>query len=308
MLGKLFGGEKKKRGPAAERLSPAITEAIVGIVGSRGLPSMPGNAQKAFQLATDPNADARDFVSVIQSDEALSARIIRIANSVYFDRGKASKTIEESVTVIGINELRCLLNATALTDIFPSTHPLRAVLWGNDIATAIIAKSLAQRLLPSSAEQAFLAGLMHDVGKLMLLQRATDSYVKAMKIVEERGCAFTEAEEEVFVFDHTQAGQFIGEKWRFTPDLIAAIRMHHEPWTEGAPTLARVVGAADTIAHALGIGHAKGMHRLRTAAEERLANLWPKLGIDGGQRAGALQDFARLYEGEAELYQQRGKG
>ena len=63
---------------------------------------MPGAAQKAFQLATDPNAEARDFIEVIESDEALSARVIKIANSVYFDRGNKSATIEASVTVIGI--------------------------------------------------------------------------------------------------------------------------------------------------------------------------------------------------------------
>ena len=149
MLKKLFGKKKKPEAEGLESLSPAIREAILQAVGGRSIPSMPGAAQKAFELATDPNAEARDFVEVIKADESLSARIIKISNSVFFDRGHGgSKTIEDAVMVIGISELRGLLNAGALSDLFPSRHPARTQLWANDIATGIAARLLAQRLLP----------------------------------------------------------------------------------------------------------------------------------------------------------------
>ncbi len=87
--------EKKKPSEGFTRLSGPIQDAINAAIGPKGIPTMPGAAQKAFQLSTDPNAEARDFIEVIESDEALSARVVKIANSVYFDRGKKSETIED---------------------------------------------------------------------------------------------------------------------------------------------------------------------------------------------------------------------
>lgn len=106
-------------------LSYGLKTTIFNTIGTRSVPPMPSAAQKAFQLATDPNADARDFIEVIASDESLSARVMKIANSVYYDRGGGSKTIEDAVQVIGIQELRSLLNACSLTEIFPSRHSAR---------------------------------------------------------------------------------------------------------------------------------------------------------------------------------------
>jgi HD-like signal output (HDOD) protein len=308
MLGGLFGGGKNKQadtGPA--KLSPTVLSSILNLAGSRGVPSMPGNAQKAFKLATDPNAEARDFVDVIEADEALAARIIKIANSVFFDRGHASKTIPEAVTVIGINELKCVLNASSLTALFPSNHIARTQLWANDIATALITRQLAQRLMPESADGGFLAGLMHDIGKLLMLQRAADDYVKILKRVEQEGCDFRTAEQEAFVCDHTEVGQLIAERWNFTKELTAAIRQHHEPWLEGAPpTLARLVYAADTLAHSLGIGHPRGWKRFQQKSTERLEELWPQLQVTAGERQSFLNSLRRTYESEREIYEGRG--
>ncbi len=308
MLGRLFGHGPKKTGPIQPAsLSPGIVAAITSAVGARSIPSMPGAAQKAFQLATDPAADARDFVDVIQSDEALSSRILKIANSVYFDRGKKSSTIEECVTVIGINELRCLLNANALTDIFPCKHPLRAMLWTNDIATALIAREIARSTNPQMVEVAFLGGLMHDIGKLLLLQRCLDDYHKIVKEVERSGESFNLAEQEVFPFDHTQVGELIGQRWNFSSELIHIISHHHAPWSDlashsGSPSLTAVIKAADIIAHGLGLGHPPSLFRLQSKAQAEMESVWEALGIPTNERNDRLSGYRRTFDTEYELY------
>ncbi len=308
MLGGMFGGGKGKPVPQVKLLSEAVSSSIYKVVGSNGIPTMPGAAQKAFKLATDPNAEARDFIEVIESDEALSARVIKIANSVYFDRGKSSQTIEDSVYVIGINELRCLLNATTLSEIFPSKQPVRAQLWANDIASAVIARSIAQQLCPAKAEVAFLGGLMHDIGKLLLLQRAGDDYQKAIRIVEQRGCDFRTAEQEVFAFDHTEVGQLIGEKWRFSQELIDIIRNHHCDWSqaskqrESAVDLALLVKAADSIAHALSLGHPRSFNKLTNLAENELENVWAFINVPPNERRSHLERFRKTFDLEYDLY------
>jgi len=307
MLGGLFGKKKRSAGDSGpEHLSPALTSTILGVVGGRSIPTMPAAAQKAFQLSTNPKAEARDFIEVIESDEALAARVIKIANSVYFDRGKASKTIEDSVVVIGINELRNLLSATTLSEIFPSSHRARSQMWENDIGTAVIAKTLAQMYLPSQTEVAFLGGLMHDIGKLLLLQRSGGEYQKVLDLVERTGCTFCDAEAQSFPFDHTEVGQLIGERWNFSPELISIIRWHHQPWATlikgGAIGLPLIVRAADTIAHALGIGHPRGFARFKENALKDLGDVWSNLRIPEGSAREHLDRFQRAYDSERDLY------
>lgn len=308
MLKKLFGFTKNKRPPPVpDYLSPAVREAIFNVVGQRSIPPMSGAAQKAFQLSTDPNAEARDFVEVIESDEALSARVIKIANSVFFDRGRPSKTIEESVLVIGINELRSLLSSTSLSDIFPSNNRLRSSLWAHDIASAIISKILAGRIAPQIADLAFLCGLMHDIGKLLLVQRAGDEYEKIIEKIEESGDDFCRVEEQSFVFTHTEVGQLIAEKWNFSDELKEVIKFHHRDWSEiRAHTehsqLISIVKAASCFAHTLGLGHPRNFTRFRNNNIILSADGFAELGIPESERAGLLTAFQRTFESEYDLY------
>ncbi|MDC0358492.1 HDOD domain-containing protein [Oligoflexia bacterium] len=305
MFKKLFGKDSAPKAEEAHRtLSLSVSRSIMGAVGAKGIPTMPGAAQKAFQLATDPNAEARDFIDVIESDESLSARVVKIANSVFFDRGKPSTSIEESVIVIGINELRCLLNATTLSEIFPSKHSARAQLWANDIATGLISRTLAQRFCQGKDDTAFLGGLMHDIGKLLLLQRVPADYSKILDLVRGGNHDFCQAEESVFPFDHTEAGLLIGEKWKFTKELLGIIRGHHNPWEEFSSTasLPALVKAADLIAHSLGLGHPRGFGKFQNSCEKLLAEAWEFLGIAPDERRGLLQNVKRTFDLEFELY------
>lgn len=305
MFGGFFNKKKAAPPPTPEaKMSTAVANSILNVVGAHSIPTMPAAAQKAFQLATDPSAEARDFISVIESDEALSARVMKIANSVYFDRGKPSTTIEDSVIIIGINELRCLLNATSLSEIFPSKHLVRSQLWANDIATALISRTLAERFMPAKAEIAFLGGLMHDVGKLLLLQRADDLYMKVLKKVETEGCSFSEAEEQVFPFTHAEVGQLIAEKWHFSPELIAVIKSHHAPGK--GLDLTTIVHAADAFAHALGLGHPKGFGKFQNRVAEDLPSVWERLKITADEHRGLLQRFQQRFDLEYDMY--AGKG
>ena len=308
MFKSLFGKKAEKSAVVDEgKLAAGVTQAILNAVGARSIPPMASAAQKAFQLATDPKADARDFIEVIESDEGLSARVLKIANSVYFDRGKKSTTIEQSVVVIGINELRSLLNATTLSEIFPSRHPVRPQLWANDLGTAIISKSLSQRIAPSKVDLAFLGGLMHDIGKLLLVQKTGDDYTRVIKRVELDGVDFCVAEEEVFPFNHTQVGRLIGERWNFSGELLSILGSHHHSWETiqdryGHHSLVSVVKAADTICHALGIGHPRGFTRFQNKANAELEAVWEVLRIPENERGGMLKDLQRNYELERDIY------
>lgn len=307
MLKNIFGFGKKGGDDSSQKarsLSPAVRDAIINVVGPRAIPVMPGAAQKAFALASNPKAEARDFVEVIEVDEALAARVIKIANSVYFDRGNKSSTIEEAVVVIGLNELRNLLNANALSDIFPCSHPARSQLWAHDIAVALVSKQLAKRFLPRQEDAAFLAGLMHDIGKLLLLQRSTLSYEKVLKSVEQNGIDFKDAEVQEFPFDHCEVGHLIGERWNFSADLIEAISNHHDQQllSSNQMNLSKLISSADTIVHSLGLGFSSKYNRLRASFQSRLNDIWDNLNISHTESVSLLDQAKRNFETEYDLY------
>lgn len=301
-LGKLLGGTARpiSEGSKVPELSTSIEKSILGVLGSRAVPPMPGAAQRAFQLSTNPTAEARDFIEVIESDESLSARVVRIANSVYFDRGKKAQTIEDSVLVIGLNELRCLLNATSLAELFPSNHPFRTTLWTHDIAVALASKLLARRLMPGKEDLAFLGGLMHDIGKLAMLQRLGNDYMKAICVIQDEGCDFVVAEERSFPFTHIEVGLLIGQRWKFDDTIKSVIADHHR--IQSTVHLSSIVGLADTLCHALGIGHSPGFARFQAAHVEKAPTQLAALGIEPSEYKTLTADIQKSFEFERDLY------
>ncbi len=310
MLRKLFGSKKTSLpSGVAPALPAAVSKTILGSLGIKSVPVMPQAAQQAFQLATNPKADAHDFIEVIEADEGLSARVLKIANSVFFDRGGGSKTISDAVQVIGTTELRGILNATTLSDLFSVKHKLRSQLWSHDIATALTAKVMARRLLPSQTEQALLAGLMHDVGKLLMLQRHTDTYERITRHGASQGLESINAEAEEYPFDHTEVGQLIADKWNFTPELTAAIRLHHKPW-EDLPRLSlpSIIKASNIVAHALSLGETGEAGMSKRIYEPLLPATWEALAINAGDQKSFLEDARRTFDSEYELYASWGNG
>ncbi|MGI6523946.1 MAG: HDOD domain-containing protein [Bdellovibrionota bacterium] len=308
LFGKFFSTKKNTPKVGTPELTREISSAILSVIGRYGIPTMASSAQRAFKLSVDPNASARDFIEVIESDEALSARVLKIANSVYFDRGKRSDNIEACVNVLGVNELRDLLSATTLSDLFPSKNPARLQFWINDIATGLAAKILGDRIGHPKKDSAFLSGLLHDIGKLLLLQRAEQVYceINSAAINNERD--FCGAEEEVFVFNHTEVGQLIAEKWNFSPDITSVIRNHHTPpedlsaAAKNEITLPNLIWAADTVAHALGLGHPNNFIRFRNRAAKKLDAIFTYLGIPLAEKYDILQNIQRSFEVEKNLY------
>jgi HD-like signal output (HDOD) protein len=305
MFRKLLGksGAASKPSRTVDKLPAPLAKTILDALGLRSLPPMPGAAQKAFAVATNPKSDAEEFLELLESDEALAARVLKVANSVYYDRGQGSRTLADAVNVIGISELRGLLNANTLTDLFPSRHPLRLILWANGISCGLISRFIAGRQLPSLTEQAFLAGLMHDVGKLLLLQRHSDTYQKITKRANDEGVSFAEIEVLEYPFDHAQVGQLIGEQWNFAPELIATIARHHLPWHEiERNSVTGIVKAADIISHALGLGHPREFRGVQRVYEERLDEALSSVNIAPNEKGLFLASVRKLYADEADLY------
>jgi len=308
MLSKLFG-RRSKQNEDHPPLADGVKQSIVSYLGVKSLPIMPKVAQQAFQLATSPNAEPEDYIAVVERDEGLSARVLKIANSVYYSRGTESKTITDAVTVIGVSELQCLMNATALSNFFPIRHPLRALFWAHDIAVAITAKTLANALRPDQADMAFLGGLMHDIGKLFMLQQHSNNYEKVVMRGFEEGLQSIDGETVAYPFDHTQVGHLIAERWHFTPELTAVISKHHRAWPEiPKDSVVALVKTANIIAHTLALGAGREANQARRIYEPMLPEAWEYLEVPESLRAELLERATSAFEQERSLYESWSNG
>lgn len=258
---------------------------ISQVLGLRSLESMPTQAAQAFKLACSPKSTLGDFTKVVESDEVLSARIIRIANSVYYRRGEEAKDISRAVATIGLDEIRCLLSAAMLKSLLNSKSSYRNNIWGNSVATGIAARLLSSFTLIPEGE-AFLCGILHDAGKLIFIQRLPIEYSKVLELGFRSEKQFHEIELEEFNVTHIEVGKWLAEKWNFPETVRLAISLHHETWPKdplfkGKKTSsAMLIKCADTIAHAAYLGHPSKLSNFGKNAQMQLTHVGSQLEIE----------------------------
>jgi len=222
------------------------------------LPPMPQVAQKARQLTADENASFTDLARVIETDQAIAARVLKLANSSYYGVAGTVTSIQHASVVLGmktLNELLTLACASSMLSSQLKGYGLESGdLWKHSLAAAECARCLAARRNPDLTDDAFSAGLIHDCGKLIL-----DAYVLERKeqfdrLVGDGQTTFLEAEKQILGFDHAELAADVCEKWQIPKKLTIAIQYHHMPSSLEYNELAYVVHAADSIALMSGIG------------------------------------------------------
>ncbi len=227
------------------------------------LPPMPALAVQALQLTKDPNASARDLQKVIERDQALAARILRIVNSAMFALRAEVSTVSHAVTVLGMDAIRSIIMSASVQQILQTGmakgHDLGTkLLFDHSWGTAVAARMLAQRTGYSNTEEAFLCGLMHDIGKPILMKNFPDRYSQVMSEVYGGSAAFHSLELQAFGFSHAHVGALIAEKWNFPGQFIEAIGSHHDPLAAGEHThLACLANLANAMMVRMEIGFEK---------------------------------------------------
>ncbi|MGC8667579.1 MAG: HDOD domain-containing protein [Chthonomonadales bacterium] len=227
------------------------------------LPSLPDVALKVLQMADDPGVSAREISRVISADMALAARLLRIANSAYYGITRSVSTINEAVVILGMQAVRSLALAAASYDTLRREYAgygLRAgELWHHSMATAIAAQIIAGRTRAARNEEAFVAGLLHDVGKVVLNVHVGPQFEVIRALAELDNLPFHVAEKSVLGYDHAEVGARVAEKWNLPEHLCAAIGGHHSlDRGSSAPELAAVINVADGIAHLDAMGLDEG--------------------------------------------------
>lgn len=231
---------------AADQAATALVQGNVKLV------SLPHVCIRVNLMVGDPDHSAADIGIVIQQDASLTARLLKIANSSLYGFRSRVDTISRAVTVIGQRELRDLVFAVSAVRTFaqiPVELANMASFWRHSIFTGIVAKLLAQECGVLHTERLFIAGLLHDLGKLLIFHKMPEQAQKALR----RSVALDEplylAERTLVGVDHGAVGGALATLWALPPALHGALRYHHEPDAARDCLEAALVHLADTIAH-----------------------------------------------------------
>lgn len=193
------------------------------------LPPMPRTAARVLRMINDVDASAEGMGHVIETDPALAGAVLRLINSALFSLSQPVSALPQAIVLLGFLRLRSLLLATVaagLRDLIPPTAAdARDVIWDHSVSTGLGARALAERLGFSWFEEAFVCGLMHDCGRLVLLgQRPLDYQLLLAKVA---GLPGPEAERASMGVDHTEVGAMLFRYWNQAPQLIEVAASHH---------------------------------------------------------------------------------
>jgi len=223
------------------------------------LPAMPQVASKVLELSSDPNTSAQLLQKIISDDQAMTARILKIANSAMYSCSRKVKTLTEAIVMLGFNSIRSLVVTSAARNLYntrnTTTGLKERLLWEHSIGVAFACRLLVQERVPSLAEEAFLAGLMHDIGKLVLNLKLPEQFDEIVQLVYNENEPFNLTEREILGFDHAEVGARLVNKWNLSPSLEDTILNHHNPeaMTIDNPLLL-YLDLGNKICHKLGIG------------------------------------------------------
>ncbi len=217
------------------------------------LPSLPAVVMELLSSIDQEDVDISVLAKKVSHDQALTAKTLRLVNSSLYGLQVKVTTIQQAITYLGFQTTRNLITAAAVTGCFAEGHCAgfdHKAFWRHSIGTAVCGKILA-RHLHVNQDYAFTAGLLHDIGRLVLVTGFPQQYQQTLEFRAANDCYLLEAERTVLGVDHAAAGLALAAHWNFSDTMRLAIAGHHDPEAPGAGFLAAIVHVADAIVHAL---------------------------------------------------------
>ncbi len=224
----------------------------------RDLPPMPQTVIKAREIMADPNSDFKSLARLFETDQAIAAKVLKLANSPYYGLGGRVSSIQHASVVLGqktLGELITMGGTASLLSKSLEGYGLDAgALWKHSLAVAFGAKMIAELRQPALANDAFTAGLIHDAGKLILDKYIAERWQLIEVFMGNEGATFLDAEKSILELDHSEAAFEVCGAWNIPKALTTAIRYHHNPTRSHDNMLAYIIHVADAIAMMTGLG------------------------------------------------------
>jgi putative nucleotidyltransferase with HDIG domain len=216
------------------------------VVARKNLPTIPTVLAKILHLADSESTSGKELIAVIEHDQALTGKMLRLANSAFFGQSRRVATIPRAVVLLGFSTVRNLALGVKVWDSLGAGIARNRLdeLWAHAVAVGVATKTLAARLRAGDPDEAFTAGVLHDVGRLILAMRFREEYWKIVGGSSE-AAAIERKEATGLGIDHAEVGGWILEAWSIPPTIVEAVRTHHTG--DARPGVPGLLAVADRL-------------------------------------------------------------
>ena len=237
--------------------------------------------EKIIKLTSDPKTSAQSLADVIQLDPILTSRILQLVNSAYFSVGQELRSLKQSIVVLGFNTIKNVALSTAILSrvkIEKDNSVLVEEFWKHSFGVGITSKMIAELSGVSKqySEDFFVAGLIHNIGEILICNTFPDECERMLEIVAENKLTIPQIERNILGLSHQEIGIAIGKKWNFEQHYLYAVGRHHNPVMEGSHSkYSMIVGAANYMVNTAKISDFND--GIITPLPEII---WSKIGVD----------------------------
>jgi len=262
------------------------------------LPPLPVVATKVLSMIEDPDVSLREICRVLSDDPALAARVLAVSRSAHYAQRNLPKNLQGAIQILGLRALRNLVVAAAAQGLFMTNNNVSAALWSHSLAVALASRILSQRTNSRDSEQAFLAGLLHDVGEMILFHGDAGGFERLLDQARESKRSLVEMEKESYAFDHTLIGITLLDSWNIDSEIGNAILKHHEASENREPEeLATILSLADYLSFAAELG-------FYSEPPPPPLEIMSAFGCAGDEAlAATVQELRQAFETESALFQ-----
>lgn len=222
------------------------------------IPVLPQTTRMVLSMLNDPQMHILKIAEAIQKDVSLTTRLLKMANSAYYAQERKIVTILEALVLLGLNTVKDLLVAASTYKILNKKIEgyllEKGDLWKHSVFCAMAAELLAGETKPALKDKAYIAGLLHDVGKIIMAHYVQEDFMQILDLVEGKNVSFDSAEKGIVGFTHAELGARVLQKWNFPEDVVDAIEFHHHPQDAKFAPLAGLVHLGDMATLMLGVG------------------------------------------------------
>jgi putative nucleotidyltransferase with HDIG domain len=221
----------------------------------RELPPFPSIAVKLLQLLSDEEVQVKELIELLRSDAALSAELLRRANSAMYGARTQVSSLQQGLVLLGFDQVRSLAMAVALGSYVKSAMRIAALrrCWRHSLATALLSERLG-KAVSFESDRAYTAGLLHDIGLLGLMVNYPKEYANLLLVSHENGFDIRVTEQAMFDVDHCEAGAWLARQWSFPAEILESVRRHHDPIDLSDYGLLAITQSAVLLAETLGFG------------------------------------------------------
>ncbi|NLE60908.1 MAG: HDOD domain-containing protein [Planctomycetes bacterium] len=233
-------------------------DAILAKIG--GIQPLPNTVLRLVMVVNDPSSTVNDIVEVIKYDQAVTGQILRICNSAYFGLSREVRSLNEAIRYLGMIKVLQLVMAVHTNALLSTRQPgyelAPGMLWKHSVAVALAASAFAERMaLDKHVSTAFTAGLLHDVGKVVLSEHVAADFAKIMDLVANDKVSFIEAEQAVLGISHCEVGTKVARTWQLPEQITQSIQFHHSPNEVDPPDpVLDAVYLGNTVCLMMGVG------------------------------------------------------